>query len=197
MTVEVVDDRLVRRAQRGDSAAFAAIYDALAPSVLRFLSHHVGDPDLAEELMQRTFVKMIGALPRYRAQRGVPFRAWVFRIARNLAIDAHRTAHPALDIDAVPDPPSGAPGPEQLVEAAERRDELRQAVDQLPPDQHDVIVYRFFADLAPREVAPLMHRSDGAVRILQHRALRRLRELLTSPQVGRVDGHPVPEGARS
>jgi RNA polymerase sigma-70 factor (ECF subfamily) len=197
MTTEVIDDRLVRRAQRGESAAFAAIYDALAPSVLRFLSHHVGDADLAEELMQRTFVKMIEALPRYRALRGVPFRAWVFRIARNLAIDAHRTSHPALDIDAVPDPPSSAPGPEQLAEDAERRDELRQAVDRLPPDQHDVIVYRFFADLAPSEVAPLMHRSDGAVRILQHRALRRLRDLLSTPGSGALEARAATEGARS
>ena len=196
MTIETVDARLVQRAQRGESAAFATIYDALAPSVLRFLAHHVGDPDLAEELMQRTFMKMIEALPRYRALQGVPFRAWVFRIARNLAIDAHRTSHPALDIDAVPDQPSRALGPEQAVEASERRDELLEAVDRLPPDQHDVIVYRFFADLAPREVAPLMHRSDGAVRILQHRALRRLRELLTSPATGRVDARPAPEGAR-
>jgi RNA polymerase sigma-70 factor (ECF subfamily) len=196
MTIETVDDRLIQRAQHGESAAFATIYDDLAPSVLRFLSHHVGDPDLAEELMQRTFVKMIEALPRYRTLRGVPFRAWVFRIARNLAIDAHRTSHPALDIDAVPDRPSLSPGPEQQAEASEGRDELLQAVDRLPPDQHDVIVYRFFADLAPREVAPLMHRSDGAVRILQHRALRRLRELLTHPATGRVDARPTPEGAR-
>ena len=196
MTIEAVDDRLIQRAQRGESAAFATIYDALAPSVLRFLSHHVGNPDLAEELMQRTFVKMIEALPRYRAARGVPFRAWVFRIARNLAIDAHRTSHPALDIDAVPDQPSLSPGPELMAEASEGREELLRAVDRLPPDQHDVIVYRFFADLAPREVAPLMHRSAGAVRILQHRALRRLRELLTPPTTGRVDARPTPEGAR-
>lgn len=196
MTTGPVDDRLIRRAQLGESAAFAAIYDELAPSVLRFLAHQVGDPDLAEELMQRTFVKIIEALPRYRTRRGVPFRAWVFRIARNLAVDTHRTAHPALDLATIDDPVAATPGPEDLAVTSEARHELLAAVDRLPRDQHDVIVYRFFGDLAPHEVAPLMHRSDGAVRILQHRALRRLRELL-EPAVGAstAPGH-APEGVR-
>lgn len=178
MTAPTTDDRLVQRAQAGEAAAFAAIYDDLAPRVLRFLCHQVGDPDRAEELMQRTFVKVIEALPRYRQRGGVPFRAWVFRIARNVAIDAQRTDHPAVALDDAPDQASTAPGPEQLLEEAVRRGELLAALERLPRDQHDVIVYRFFGELTPHEVAPLLHRSDGAVRVLQHRALRRLRQLL-------------------
>lgn len=192
MTSRTTDDVLVQRAQAGEAAAFAAIYEDLAPGVLRFLCHQLGDPDRAEELMQRTFVKVIEALPRYRRRRGVPFRAWVFRIARNAVIDEHRTDHPALPLDAAPEQASDAPGPERLVEAAAERDELLAALELLPADQHDVIVYRFFGELAPHEVAPLLHRSEGAVRILQHRALRRLRGLL-SPTVATA----LAEGART
>ena len=90
---DVAIDALVRRAAAGDPAAFAGLYDAYAPRVRRFLRHQLGDGDLAEDLLQRTFVKMIEALPRYRS-RGLPFGAWVFRIARNAVIDHRRTSHP-------------------------------------------------------------------------------------------------------
>jgi RNA polymerase sigma-70 factor (ECF subfamily) len=180
MGIGPTDDRLVERARNGDAEAFSAIYDDLAPRVLRFLCHQVASPDLAEELMQRTFVKVIEALPRFQPRRGVPFRAWVFRVARNLCIDERRTAHAAVGLDAVSDRPSDAPGPEQTLEAAVERSELLGALERLPADQHDVIVYRFFADLSPREVASLVHKSEGSVRVTQHRALQRLRQLLSS-----------------
>jgi RNA polymerase sigma-70 factor (ECF subfamily) len=148
--------------------------------VLRFLSHQVASPDLAEELMQRTFVKIIEALPRFEPRRGVPFRAWVFRVARNVCIDEHRTAHTVVGLEAVTNRPTELPGPEQALEAALERSELLALLERLPPDQHDVLVYRFFAGLSPREVAALVHKSEGSVRVTQHRALNRLRVLLSA-----------------
>lgn len=186
MTPDSIDVRLVERAQAGDSTAFAAIYDDLAPRLLRFLAHRVRNADSAEELMQRTFVKMIEALPRFRPRDGVPFRAWAFRIARNVLIDAERTDHPAQSLDLAPDPPAADPGPEALAEAAVERAELRRAIDRLPPHERDVIVYRFFGELTPHEVAPIVHRSDGAVRVLQHRALQHLRRMLIPSMPERV-----------
>jgi RNA polymerase sigma-70 factor, ECF subfamily len=170
-------DALVRRAAAGDSAAFAEIYDAYAPRVRRFLCHQVSNGDLAEELMQRTFVKMIEALPRYES-RGLPFGAWVFRIARNAVIDHRRTAHPAVALDAAADQPSDGGDPVSAAERDQDRDLLRAALDALPPDQRQVLVWRFFAELSPAETAALMGRSNGAVRVLQHRALVSLREIL-------------------
>jgi RNA polymerase sigma-70 factor (ECF subfamily) len=178
MRIEQAEDRLVERAQDGDPVAFTALYDDLAPRVLRFLSHQVANPDLAEELMQRTFVKVIEALDRFQVRGAIPFRAWVFRLARNVAIDDHRTTHPALDVDAVAEPISPEPTPDEILDRDIQREELLAAIDRLPQDQHDVIVYRFFADLSPAEAAPLLHRSEGAVRVLQHRALKRLRGFL-------------------
>ena len=172
-----VDDALVRRAAAGDTAAFAEIYDAYAPRVRRFLCHQVSNGDLAEELLQRTFVKMIEALPRYQS-RGLPLGAWVFRIARNAVIDHRRTAHPAMTLDAVADRPSAGGDPVSTAEREQDRESLRTALDLLPPDQRQVLVWRFFAELSPAETAVLMRRSNGAVRILQHRALVSLREIL-------------------
>jgi RNA polymerase sigma-70 factor (ECF subfamily) len=170
-------EALVGRAVAGDSAALADIYDAYAPRVRRFLRHQLGDGDLAEELLQRTFVKMIEALPRYQS-RGLPFAAWVFRIARNAVIDHRRTAHPAITLDRTLDRPSDHGDPVRAAERDQDREVLRAALDALPPDQRQVLVWRFFAELSPAETAVLMGRSNGAVRILQHRALVSLRQIL-------------------
>ncbi len=172
-------DALVGRAAAGDTAAFGAIYDEYAPRVRRFLCHQAADPDVAEELLQRTFMKMIEALPRYR-QRGLPFGAWVFRIARNTLIDHHRTSHPAVSLDAAADMAAvdrlaGDCDPAAAAEREDDRARLRLALDALPPDQREVLVLRFFADLSPAETASVMGRSHGAVRVLQHRALTTLR----------------------
>jgi len=170
-------EALVEHARAGDEAAFSAIYGLFAPRVLRFLCHEVGDPDVAEELMQRTFLRIIETLPRFETRQGVPFGAWVFRIARNAAIDERRRVHPTVIDDAMA-LPSLHEGPDELAVAALERQDLLAALERLPGDQHDVLVYRFFAELSPREVARLMDRSDGAVRVLQHRALRALRSVL-------------------
>jgi len=182
-------DALVERAAAGDSAAFADLYDAFAPRVRRFLRHQVGSGDVAEELLQRTFVKMIEALPRYQP-RGLPFGAWVFRIARNAVIDHRRTTRPVISLEAAAERPANVGDPVALAERGQDRDRLRGALDALPDDQRQVLEWRFFAELSPGETAVLMGRSNGAVRVLQHRALVRLRELLEPA------GLPLGEDAR-
>jgi RNA polymerase sigma-70 factor (ECF subfamily) len=169
-----VIDSLVRRAGQGDAAAFAGLYDLFAPRLRRFLRYQVADADAAEDLLQQVFVKMIEAMPRYRAQ-GVPFAAWVFRIARNLVIDGRRTAHPAAPIEAALDHQTQDEGPELAAERADDRARLIAAIDVLPADQRDVLVWRFFGELSPVETASVMGRSTEAVRSLQHRAVLALR----------------------
>ncbi len=165
--------RLVERAAKGDEAAFGALYDAFAPRLYRFFRYRVSDAT-AEDLTQKVFLKMIEQLPSYRDQ-GVPFGAWVFRVARNAWIDQHRTSHPALSLEALTAGTLDDEGPEaHLVKAAEW-ETVRRAVCRLPSDQRDVIAFRFFAGLSPRETAAQMGCSEGSVRTLQYRALGTLR----------------------
>jgi RNA polymerase sigma-70 factor, ECF subfamily len=186
---EAAINALVGRAAAGDAAAFAGLYDAYAPRLRRFLRHQLGDADVAEELLQRTFVKMIEALPRYRS-RGLPFGAWVFRIARNAVIDHRRTAHPGVPLDEALDRASDEGDPVAAAERGHDRARLRAALDALPADQRDVLVWRFFADLSPAETAALMGRSDGAVRVLQHRAVVALRGILEPAGCGHLGELP-------
>ena len=101
-------DQLVQRARDGDEAAFVALYGAYATPIYRFFSFRVAGRELAEDLTQQVFVKMIEQLPSYRPQ-GAPFAAWVFRIARNIWIDQHRTSHPAAPLESLPESADGEP----------------------------------------------------------------------------------------
>lgn len=191
-------DALVRRAAVGDADAFARLYDAYAPRLRRFLRHQLGDQDAAEELLQRVFLKMIEALPRYRS-RGLPFGAWVFRVARNAVIDHRRTSHPAVSLDAAIEQAATRGDPVESAERSQDRALLQAALDRLPADQREVLVWRFFADLSPAETAALMGRSNGAVRALQHRALVALEPLLAeagaTPPEGTSPDEPTSRGS--
>jgi RNA polymerase sigma-70 factor, ECF subfamily len=180
--------KLVQRAQSGDGAAFAALYDVFAPRLFRYFRFRSSTTEAAEDLTQRVFLKMIEQLPTYKS-RGIPFAAWLFRVARNAWIDEDRTNHPSLPLEAIAESPSDASGPEALAAASLDSDALHKAVAALPPDQREVIAGRFFAGLTPRETAALMGRSEGSVRVLQHRALAALRGLL--PQMDPAPGDGV------
>ncbi len=170
-------DGLVVLAARGDAAAFAALYDHFAPRLRRFLGHQVAEAGRVEDLVQQVFLKMIEALPRYRPT-GAPFGAWIFRVARNLVIDDRRTRHPAVPIELADDRPSPDGDPLASAIRADERARLLSAIDTLPADQRDVLVWRFLAELSPAETGVLMDRSPEAVRALQHRALVALRARL-------------------
>jgi RNA polymerase sigma-70 factor (ECF subfamily) len=170
-------ESLVERARHGDSGAVGALYDAFAPRVYRYFRFRVSSDAAAEDLMQRVFLKMIEQLPRYES-RGIPFAAWLFRVARNTWIDEGRASHATVSLGDLAGEPSAAGDPEALTEVSLEGAQVRAAVAALPPDQREVIACRFFAGLTPRETARLMGRSEGSVRVLQHRALAGLRRLL-------------------
>jgi RNA polymerase sigma-70 factor (ECF subfamily) len=174
---EIDVDRTVARARLGDTTAIGGLYDLFAERVYRFVLVRVRSPADAEDLLQRTFLKVIEGLPRYQ-ERGLPFAAWLFRIARNTVIDHERTRRDHASLDESPDRSDGRRGPDELAEAALERAVLRSAIERLTTEQRDVITYRFFAGLTPREIGVLMDRQEGAIRALQFRAIQALRESL-------------------
>lgn len=182
---EAAFDRIVAKAVAGDPVALAEIYDAFAGRVYRFLALHAREPADAEDLLQRTFLKVIEGLPRYQ-ERGLPFAAWIFRIARNTVIDHARTRREHATLDAVRERPDERRGPAELAEAGAEQEVIRSALLLLTPDQREVIVYRFFAGLTPREIGSLMGKREGSIRALQFRAMETLRLSLEPPEFARA-----------
>ena len=172
---ESMEVDLVARAQGGDVNAIGALYDEHHESIFRYLWLRVGDPHLAEDLTGDVFMRMLHALPNYQSM-GLPFRAWLYRIAHNLLVDHFRrnSRREPVSLDVVE---THAADDDPLV-SVERRllaERLGHALSQLDPHQREVVVLRFLAGLSLQETAAAMGRSEAAVKSLQHRSLSALR----------------------
>ena len=167
----------VRAAQR-DRAAFGALYRRYVDRVYGYCFYLLGDHHDAEDVTERTFVAALGAIDGFRDE-GATFRAWLFRIAHNELANALRSRqrHQAAALAAVAEPPAHT-DPAGLFSLAEEARGLRRALEQLPDDRRQVVVLRFVDGLSAREIGAVLGRSEGAVRVLQHRALRQLAEML-------------------
>ena len=172
-----VDDAVVVRAAQGDPAAFAPLYVRYHPRVYRYLRLRAATDDEAADLTRQVFLQALDALPRYR-EHGLPFTAWLFRIARNVATDAHRRRRPALDIDLLPERLDIASGddPEVAALRRERVEPLRGQLATPDPGKRQLLGLRFAAGLSSREIAPVVGRSEAAVKKQITRIIQQLRE---------------------
>nr|WP_052309161.1 sigma-70 family RNA polymerase sigma factor [Saccharomonospora cyanea] len=173
---------LVRAAQRGDTAAFATLYDRHVDGVFRYVLLRVGDRHLAEDVTSETFLRALRRITSISYQ-GRDVGAWFTTIARNLVFDHVKSSRFRLEIvtDEVAEPgagPSATPGPEQQVINRTTNDELLRCIADLGDDQRECIILRFIQGYSVSETAAIMQRNEGAVKALQHRAVRRLAKLL-------------------
>lgn len=170
--------QLVRAARDRDREAVARLFDRYYDSVYRYAYARLGNVADAEDAAAETFIAMVRSLPRFR-WRGVPFEAWLFRIAMSKVVDVarHRSrVRPGLD-GLADDQRDSDPAvePERALALREGRRELVAAIEHLPRDQRDVVMLRYFGSRSIRETADLMGRSEGAIKQLQFRALSALR----------------------
>ena len=170
---------LVRAAQDGDSSAFGRLYDRYVDVVYRYVLFRLGDRDLAEDVTSETFLRALRRITSVSYQ-GRDVGAWFVTIARNIVLDHVKSSRFRLEVSTA-DPDDGQAiesGPETQVLANIAHAELLRCVEQLGDDQRECIVLRFMQGLSVAETAELMHRNAGAIKALQHRAVRRLAQLL-------------------
>jgi RNA polymerase sigma-70 factor, ECF subfamily len=167
---------LVERAVERDRAAFTALYELHVERVFRHVCYQVADRTDAEDITQDVFVKAWKSIHKYR-WTGAPFVAWLITIARNAVTDYYRSRKNTRRLDEVPEPESGD-NPASAVEAAFARNEVRMAVNRLKGDQQAVIMMRFIDGLSYEEIARAIGKSEGAVRVIQHRALKELKKIV-------------------
>ena len=168
------DAALVLAAKGGDASAFGELYERYRDAIYRFCLARTGTSHDAEDLVADVFVKALQSLDRYQ-DRGLPFAAFLYRIARNAAIDRARTLKQPLSVDGLLVEPASKQNVELEATFAVERSILLAALARLKPEHRDVIVMRFIEGYAALEVAKLLGKTEGAIRTLQHRALERLR----------------------
>jgi RNA polymerase sigma-70 factor, ECF subfamily len=167
---------LVERAQRGDRTALEELYLLHFDRIYSYLHMSVGSRHDAEDLTTQTFVKMLESIGRFR-WKSVPFSAWLFRIAHNLAMD-HFRAKRRWQPEEEPPEPVGAEeaSAEDQAFAAMGNASLLELIARLSPEQRHVLTLKFVFRFSNGEAAAILGKTEGAVKSLQHRALRSLQK---------------------
>jgi RNA polymerase sigma-70 factor (ECF subfamily) len=170
---------LVRRAQSGDAEGFGLLYDRYVDVVFRYLYHRVGDRATAEDFTSETFVRALRRIDSLSFQ-GRDVGAWLVTIARNIVLDHVKSSRYRLEVSTADmrDADRATDGPEEAVLQRLTNAELMAGVAQLSDDQRECLVLRFMQGLSVAETAAAMGKKDGAIKALQHRAVRRLASLL-------------------
>lgn len=167
-------DHDIRRAKRGDSEAFGALYDAYADKIYRYLYYRTQHRETAEDLTSQTFLKALDGLSGFDEARGT-FSAWIYRIARNALIDHYRATRETVDIDDVWDLKSDE-DVERDVEARERIEKLQPYLKALPKDQRELLLLRLWDGLSYAEISAIVGRSEDACKMAYSRTVARLRK---------------------
>jgi RNA polymerase sigma-70 factor (ECF subfamily) len=173
---DVDSDRLVVRAQRGDTSAFDALYERYFDRVFAYARVSLQNAHDAEDATQQVFVNVVQALPRYQVREDSSFRAWLFRIARNVVLRMRQVNGrwcPQEPTELERRVESVTPAPVLEGEWLSDKD-IAMFVGRLPLAQQQVILLRYVFDFTTREIADVMDRTVVAVRMLEHRATRAL-----------------------
>ncbi|HEV2953714.1 MAG TPA: RNA polymerase sigma factor [Candidatus Dormibacteraeota bacterium] len=168
------DDRELVELAKADPTHFGELYDRHFTRIYRFVYSRVGDQTAAEDVTSEVFIKALRGLPRYQ-DTGRPFTAWLYQIAQNAVHDRYRSARATVELDELHDLAQSGP---DLADVAARKDQLRaiwQIVEDLPRAQRTALVLKFQEDLKIEDIAIAMNRSPGAVKLLIHRGVAKLR----------------------
>jgi len=173
------EPQIIQKAIAGEKQAFALLYEKYSDSIHRYFYFRLASIEMAEDLTEAVFIKTWEALPSFSLSgKELNFRAWLYRIAHNTLVDYFRSHKEELSIELIGDIPSTMSIPEKEVEQKEIKAQLTNAVHQLDEQSIQVIMSRFIAGLDNQETAEITGLSEGNVRVIQFRALKKLREFL-------------------
>jgi RNA polymerase sigma-70 factor (ECF subfamily) len=177
VNTDISDDLALEQASQGDSEAFGVLYDRYVGRIYNYIFYRTGNVFDAEDLTERVFFRALKHIPKYQ-NRGLPFSAWLYRIAHNLVANWHRdnSRRKEIPLDDGLSPPYPGDLPEQALVNSEERERLLLVIRKLPPERQQLILLKFVDDLSNAEVGQIMGRTEGAIKSLYHRTLLALRD---------------------
>jgi RNA polymerase sigma-70 factor (ECF subfamily) len=186
--LEFNEDETLARASQGDRDAFGLLYEKYIDRIFNYVYYRTGNLHDAEDLTARVFQRAMNHIENYR-DRGVPFSAWLYRIAHNLVANWHRdrSRKQEIPLDEIPSQPTRGDHPERSLVRVQEQDALLTLIRQLPPERQTLLILKFVENLSNAEIGQVMNRSEGAVKSLYHRTLLALRDQLGDQHIN-LDG---------
>lgn len=174
---EFKEEDLLANASQGDKDAFGILYERYVERIFNYTYYRTGNLHDAEDLTARVFQRAMNHIRSY-TDRGVPFSAWLYRIAHNLVANWHRdrSRRQEIPINDLPVLPSKSDLPESRLVHSQEQDSLLRLIRRLPPDRQQLLILKFVENLSNVEIGQVMGRSEGAVKSLYHRTLLALRD---------------------
>ena len=177
MFTELTDDEVLAQAAQGDKVAFGELYDRYVGRIYNYIYYRTGNQHDAEDLTARVFTRAMRHITNYK-DRGVPFSAWLYRIAHNLVANWHRdnsrrhevTLEDGIRLTA------GVEHPETTLVRTEQQEALLHLIRDLPEDRQQLLILKFVEHMSNAEIGSIMGRTEGAVKSLYHRTLMALRD---------------------
>lgn len=181
------DSDLVELA-KDDKDAFGELYERYVKKIYSYLYYRTGNQHDAEDLTARVFYRAMSHIETY-TERGVPFQAWLYRIAHNLVANWHRDRgrRKVIPLDEFIVSGLRSDAPDKVAEDQEERDLLLNAVRRLPEERQQLLVLKFVDQLSNAEIGDIMERTEGAIKSLYHRTLIALRDDILMQQNTHTD----------
>lgn len=181
MPLEPNESQLAAQARQGDREAFGDLYELYLDELYRYVFYRVNHRLDAEDLTEQVFLKAWEKLSHFRGE--IPFRSWLYRIARNTVVDHYRTRKQTEPLNEANSPIDPVTPPEAHVLNREETNRIVTVIARLAPLQQDVLLLRFIMGLSAEETAQVLDRSAGSVRVTQHRALKEMQALLQTEDI--------------
>jgi RNA polymerase sigma-70 factor, ECF subfamily len=180
---EISEDEAIQRAAAGDTDAFSFLYERYVNRIYNYIYYRTGNHHEAEDLTSRVFHRSLNHIAHYD-NRGIPFSAWLYRIAHNLVANWHRdnSRRKEVPLEDYTQHPHRALAPEASVVDNQEMEALLKVIRRLPPDRQQLLILKFVEGMSNAEVATIMMRSEGAIKSLYHRTLIALRDELTKTE---------------
>lgn len=169
--------KLIKQAQQGDAQAVSQLYHQHVDAMTRFVAFRVSHPNVVEDLIADIFLAMLEGLPTYE-YRGIPFAAWLYRIAHAKVVDYYRQNQREQQIELQDEIASQEPILEWNIERGEEFAALQEAIQHLNEAQQTILILRFVEQKTHEEVAEILDKSPAAIMTAQHRALNELAQLM-------------------
>jgi RNA polymerase sigma-70 factor (ECF subfamily) len=167
----------IKKAKRGNKEAFGFLYNHYLPQIYRFILFKINNQKEAEDLTHGVFLSAWQNVRNYEYE-GFPFSSWLYQIAKNAVIDFYRTSKKNISVEDIDENALKIDAEDPVkIDASLEIEKLKKNISLLKSDYQDIIIMRFIEDMTHEEIANILNKSEGAIRLLQHRALKELKSI--------------------